>query len=108
MIQTRERQILYVDDTEEQRYAMRRILAIFASCALLLTAAASSAHTGSHPPHQLFNEGIALLGGQRRITAADFHQTLFQQTADPGPNHRIGNHALFNPINCQICRGFQV
>ena len=26
MIQTRERQILYVDDTEEQRYAMRRIL----------------------------------------------------------------------------------
>lgn len=26
MIQTRERQILYIDDTEEQRYAMRRIL----------------------------------------------------------------------------------
>ena len=26
MIQTRERQLLYVDDTEEQRYAMRRIL----------------------------------------------------------------------------------
>ena len=26
MIQTRQRQILYVDDTEEQRYAMRRIL----------------------------------------------------------------------------------
>jgi signal transduction histidine kinase len=54
MIQTRDRQLLYVDDTEEQRYAMRRILEQAGYTVL-------EAGTGTEALHKLHPEILAVI-----------------------------------------------